>query len=219
MNGKNDLESAKGGNTEIKMTEESMNHIPFDSENNESSSPSTAKIANDFSELTIGRCIEESCHGYSIFQGKLGSKPVMVKSFVRSKKQYYFNECEVYELINRRSQKDKVRDFLGYHGSGETLTSNDGQMLVLTNFLIVDRAEKGNLSEYLEKATISWSELCKMLSTISQGLSYLHGLNRNSEPSLCHRYFFYHILVNCYMIRNTVKNTKFSNLIFNFLGT
>lgn len=179
------------------MTEESMNHIPFDAENRETSSPSTAKIASDFSELTIGTCIEESRYGYSIFQGKLGSKPVMVKSFVRSKKQYYFNECEVYELINRRSQQDKVRDFLGYHGSGETLTSNDGQMLVLTNFLIVDRAEKGNLSEYLEKATISWSELCKMMSTISQGLSYLHGLNRNTEPSLCHRYFFCHILVNC----------------------
>ena len=195
MNGKNDLESAKGGNTEIKMTEESINHIPFDAENRETSSPSVANIANDFSELTIGTCIEESRNGYSIFQGKLGSKPVMVKSFERSKKQYYFNECEVYELINRRSQKEKIRDFLGYYGSGEALTSNDGQILVLTNFVIVDRAEKGNLSEYLEKATISWSELCKMLSTISQGLSYLHGLNRNTEPSLCHRYLCGHILV------------------------
>ena len=51
MNGKNDLESAKGGNTEIKMTEESINHIPFDAENRETSSPSVANIANDFSEL------------------------------------------------------------------------------------------------------------------------------------------------------------------------
>ena len=148
--------------------------------------PLSIAMPADLSELRLDTPIEEGQFGYSIFKATLGSKPVSVKSYTMSQKQGYFNEREVYELVNQRSQKELVNDFLLYYGSGETCTSNDG--VILTNFLVLEVSENGYLSDFLARTTISWSGLCKMLSTISQGLSYLHGFNRITEPSLCHRY-------------------------------
>jgi hypothetical protein len=148
--------------------------------------PSSMAMPTDFSELQIGTLLEERRQECSVFQGTLGSKPVLVKSYPLSKKQNYFNEREVYELMNQGQRKEFVKDFLAYYGSGENLKSNEGT--ILTNFVVLQATENGHLSDFLERATVSWSELCKMLSSISQGLSFLHGFNRTTEPNLCHRY-------------------------------
>ena len=148
--------------------------------------PSSITIPTDFSELRIGTLIEERKHGFSIFQGALGSKPVLVKSYPLSKKQNYFNEREAYELMKQGQRKEFVKDFLAYYGSGESLmNANDGT--ILANFVVLQATENGQLSDFLEQTTVSWSELCKMLASVSQGLSYLHGFNRTTEPNLCHR--------------------------------
>jgi len=182
-NKQTDLETATGIYIDAKIGQELAPTVSFTPDKH--AAPSSVAIPNDLSELRISTLVEEGLFGYSIFQGTLGSKPVMVKSYPLSQKQSYFNEREVYELMNQRGQKEFVKHFLGYHGSGETLTSNDGA--TLTNFVVLESSDNGNLSEFLDRETISWSELCQMLSTISQGLSYLHGFNRNTEPNLCHR--------------------------------
>ena len=143
----------------------------------------SSNVTIDLKELRLGSLIEQRRLEYSIFQGSFGSKPVLIKSF--PKKQNYFNEREVYELINRRRQRESVRNFLEYFGSGETLISHDGSSL--TNFVVLESSNDCYLSDLLERTSVSWPELCKMLSTISQGLSYLHGFNRATEPNLCHR--------------------------------
>ena len=148
--------------------------------------PLSIAMPADLSELRLDNAIEVGEFGYSVYKSTLGSKPVMVKSYPMSQKQAYFNEREVYDLINQRSQKESENDFLLYYGSAESCTLSDGA--ALTNFVILESAENGYLSDFLKRTTISWSGLCKMLSTISQGLSYLHGFNRINGPSLCHRY-------------------------------
>ena len=152
------------------------------------SAPSSMAMPTDFSELRIGTLLEERRQEYSVFHGTFGSKPIMVKSYPLSRKQNYFNEREVYELMTNQAFKRKefVKDFLTYYGSGENLELSEGT--TLTNFVVLQATENGHLSDFLERATVSWSELCKMLSSISQGLSYLHGFNRTPEPNLCHRY-------------------------------
>ena len=185
LNGKQaDLETATETNLDAKIRQDLVPaDLSFTPEKQDASI--YIETPHELSELKISTLIEEGHFGYSMFHGTLGSKSVMVKSYPPSHKQRYFNESEVYELMHNRDQKEFMTCFLNYHGSGETLTSKDGA--TITNFVVFETAGNGYLSDFLDRETISWSELCKMLSTISQGLSYLHGLNRNTEPNLCHR--------------------------------
>ena len=180
MDRKHDLEMPTEVDLEITKESTPRCKVSFTPETNATPS-SNATI--DLKELRLGSLMEQRRSEYSIFQGSLGSKPVLIKSF--PKKQNYFNEREVYELVNRRRQRESVRNFLEYFGSGETLTSNDGSSM--TNFIVLEFSNDCYLSDVLERTSVSWQELCKMLSTISQGLSYLHGFNRATEPNLCHR--------------------------------
>ena len=182
MDRKHDLEMPTGVNIDVEMKKESSPPLNVSITPEALSKPSS-NASLDFNELRVGSLIGQRRSEYSIFQGSLGSKPYLIKSF--SKKQNYFNEREVYELITSRRQRESVRNFLEYFGSGETLTSNDGS--TLTNFVVLESSNDCYLSDVLERTSISWPELCKMLSTISQGLSYLHGFNRTAEPNMCHR--------------------------------
>ena len=144
-------------------------------------------------KLDTGAPAEER-FGCFLYRGMLGSKPVIIKSFSSptrqtnqvgsNKKQHYFNEREVYELIESLNSGRQKNHFLTYFGHGESFTSNDGHVM-LQNYIVLESPENGRLSEFLNQTTISWSGLCKMLLSICQGLSYLHG--RMKEPSVCHR--------------------------------
>ena len=171
-----------GVDLDVETTKESSPHldVSFDCETLKTPSSNTTL---DLKELRVASLLEQRQSEYSMFKGSLGSKPVFIKSF--PKKQNYFNEREVYELISSKRQRESVRNFLEYIGSGETLTSNDGSSL--TNFVVLESSNDCYLSDVLERTSISWPELCKMLSTVSQGLSYLHGFNRANEPNMCHR--------------------------------
>ena len=182
MDKKQDLEMPTGVDLDVETTKESSPHldVSFDCETLKTPSSNTTL---DLKELRVASLLEQRQSEYSMFKGSLGSKPVFIKSF--PKKQSYVNEREVYELISSKRQRESVRNFLEYVGSGETLTSNDGSSL--TNFVVLESSNDCYLSDVLERTSISWPELCKILSTISQGLSYLHGFNRTNEPNMCHR--------------------------------
>ena len=136
----------------------------------------------------------EQRFGCFLYKGMLGSKPVTIKGFSSptgqtqqdcpNKKQHYFNEREVYELIGSLNSGHQKNHFLTYFGHGESFTSDDGHVM-LQNYIVLESPENGRLSEFLNRTTISWSGLCQMLLSICQGLSYLHG--RMKEPSVCHR--------------------------------
>ena len=179
---KHDLEMPTGADLDVEITKESSPRLNVSLSPEALTMPSS-NASLDLNELRVGSLIEQRRSEYSIFQGSLGSKPYLIKSF--PKKQNHFNEREVYELISSRRQRESVRNFLEYFGSGESLKSNDGS--TLKNFVVLESYNDCYLSDVLERTSISWLELCKMLSTISQGLSYLHGFNRTTEPNMCHR--------------------------------
>ena len=181
---KRDIENATSVSKDNQMMKELSSSYSAMPDNLTTSSSIT--MPSDLSDIKVSSEVGEGRFGCVIYKATLGSKPVAVKSYPMSRKQDYFNEREVYELMSQKSQQDLVKNFLIYYGSGEDLTSKDG--VNIKNFVVLESSENGYLSDFLGRMTISWSDLCKMLSSISQGLSYLHGFGRLKEPSLCHRY-------------------------------
>ena len=60
----------------------------------------------------------------------------------------------------------------------------------LQEFMIgLEHNSRGFLSDYLAKSTVTWPELCRVLTSISSGLAFLHsGLGvKNKTSALCHR--------------------------------
>lgn len=59
-------------------------------------------------------------------------------------------------------------------------------MLSYYNFL--SSCSQGSVCDYLKANVLSWSELCLIAQTMSQGLSYLHKDIPGHKPSIAHRY-------------------------------
>ena len=55
--------------------------------------------------------------------------------------------------------------------------------------MVLALADNGSLLSFLERNTVTWPDLCRMLLGIGQGLSHLHSdlTRNNNNPSVCHR--------------------------------
>jgi len=110
-----------------------------------------------------------------------------VKVFNQSQKQAFYNERDVYELVARSPDENIKSAFLQYFGTRSNVRLHDGSC---HEFMIgLEHNSRGFLSDYLAKSTVTWPELCRVLTSISSGLAFLHsGLGVKSKTSsLCHR--------------------------------
>lgn len=136
-------------------------------------------------------------HRLPTSSNRSSGKSLSVKVFRREEKQGFYNEQDVYQTIGESSMdaKDKCNAFLQFFGTRQNVTLNDGST---HDFMIgLEHNSRGFLSEFLQCNTVSWDDLCKMLTTVSSGLSYLHsGFRRSSSSSsaaarqaksFCHR--------------------------------
>lgn len=139
------------------------------------------------SSLTFEAVIGQGRYGtvYKARSQQQNSIVVAVKVFTQAQKQGFFNERDIYEMMTASQLSNNCAGLLQYFGSHQ-MANVDGETLDL--LLVLEHADHGSLCSYLKTHTVGWSDLCRMLLHISQGLSFLHhhsGLK--GEKSVCHR--------------------------------
>ena len=143
----------------------------------------------NFSDFVLDEkvCLGQGNYGSSLHRAQRGSKSLLsVKVFTQSQKQGFFNEKEVYEIASKSNEKYA---FLQFFGTREKVTLNDGST---HDYMIgLEHNSRGFLADFLQDNTISWADLCRMLTSISSGLSHLHSGfgSHKTFPSFCHRYY------------------------------
>lgn len=109
---------------------------------------------------------------------------LVVKEYKPVHKGQFYNEKAIYDLLLHVENPHILR----YYGSHEFASLHGGanhELIICHEYNF-----NGALESYLKLNTITWSELCKMLMSISQGLAFLHTAIKNDAGkrlSVCHR--------------------------------
>ena len=167
----------------------------------------------DVSTLHLERIVEQGQFG-AIYQGTTPipnmdpaqRKPVAVKVFKKSQKLKWYNEREVFETVSLLNSPF-LQYFYGAFESaiidGEPMVTASGyaaielfhQKVSFQMYLeVLDHYPHGSLRSYLNSNTINWSQLWKMLVSITEGLAALHESTLlefedgdRKKPSIVHR--------------------------------
>uniref|UniRef100_A0A3Q2CKN6 Serine/threonine-protein kinase receptor n=1 Tax=Cyprinodon variegatus TaxID=28743 RepID=A0A3Q2CKN6_CYPVA len=114
-----------------------------------------------------------------VWKAQLLSEHVAVKIFPIQERQSWQAEYEIYSLSGMKHEN--LLQFIG--------AEKRGCNTELELWLITAYHEKGSVCDYLKANVLSWSELCLIAQTMSQGLSYLHKDIPGHKPSIAHRDF------------------------------
>ncbi|XP_060075572.1 activin receptor type-2B-like [Ylistrum balloti] len=115
-----------------------------------------------------------------VWKGVMSDQVVAVKIMPFKERSSWMTEQEIYKLPHMKHEN--LLAFIGAEKRDENL------------WLISVFHEYGSLSDYLKGNTITWSELCKIAETMTNGLAYLHdeippARGMEGKPSIAHRDF------------------------------
>ncbi|XP_035919582.1 activin receptor type-2A [Anopheles stephensi] len=119
-----------------------------------------------------------------VWRAQLGNQEVAVKIFPMQERQSWITEQEIFKLP--RMNHANILEFIGCEKRID---------LASTDFwLITAYCENGSLCDFLKAHTVSWTELCKIATTMARGLTHLHEEIQGSrtdglKPSIAHRDF------------------------------
>lgn len=125
----------------------------------------------DLNSLKLMENVGRGRYG-SVCRGLLHDHPVAVKVFAFQNRQYFYNERDIYCLHNM--EHPGLPKYIG----SEERPGADGRPEYL---LVLQYAPLGCLHDYLRINTFDWARLCKILLSITQGLSHLHSEIRKSD--------------------------------------
>ncbi|XP_058127838.1 activin receptor type-2A-like [Anopheles ziemanni] len=119
-----------------------------------------------------------------VWRAQLGNQEVAVKIFPMQERQSWITEQDIFKLP--RMNHPNILEFIGCEKRVD---------MASTDFwLITAYCENGSLCDFLKAHTVSWTDLCKIASTMARGLTHLHeevqGTRTDGlKPSIAHRDF------------------------------
>jgi TGF-beta receptor type-1 len=114
-----------------------------------------------------------------VWKGRWRGESVAVKIFSSRDERSWFREVEIYQTVMLRNE-----NILGFIAADN---KDNGTWTQL--WLITDYHENGSLFDYLSKMTVDTAGMCKMASSIANGLAHLHMeiLGTQGKPAIAHR--------------------------------
>ncbi|CAG2166534.1 unnamed protein product [Oppiella nova] len=114
-----------------------------------------------------------------VWKGKWRGEGVAVKIFSSRDERSWFREVEIYQTVMLRNE-----NILGFIAADN---KDNGTWTQL--WLITDYHENGSLFDYLSKMTVDTAGMCKMASSIANGLAHLHMeiCGTQGKPAIAHR--------------------------------
>ena len=113
-------------------------------------------------------------------KGKMGNVDVAVKIFPVTQRAKAtpsaLTEMDIYNSCNLNHQN--ILKFIATQNHEE---GNQTQLWIITEYI-----EKGSLSDFLKRNTITWDNLCFMAEGMASGMAYLHA-EILQKPSIAHR--------------------------------
>ncbi|XP_052829895.1 bone morphogenetic protein receptor type-2 isoform X2 [Octopus bimaculoides] len=136
----------------------------------------------DISNVKMLDVIAKGKYG-EVWSGKLNGLPVAVKVFHHNHRQFYNNEKYIYALPFM-----EFDNLLKFYGADELVNSEGLHQYCI----VLSYVPNGTLMNYLREHAVDWSEMCRIILSLTRGLAHLHlDITKGDKvkPAIAHRDF------------------------------